>query len=91
VNVLPSGYEGFPHSVVEASSVGLPSFVSDKGGNPETKELFPALVTVLPYLDSTKWKEVLQNIPPRSEPIISQSFSEKTKSYLEILNQVMKI
>ncbi len=33
--ILYSGYEGLPHVVLEAMSVGLPSLVSNKGGNPE--------------------------------------------------------
>lgn len=58
--VLPSGYEGFPHVIPEAASQGLPSFVSDQGGNPETKTLLgPACVTVLPYLDREKWLAAL--------------------------------
>lgn len=59
--VLPSGYEGFPHVIPEAASQGLPSFVSDQGGNPETKTLLgSACVTVLPYLDREKWLAALK-------------------------------
>lgn len=58
--VLPSGYEGFPHVVPEAASVGLPSLVSDKGGNPETRELLGGdLVRVLPYLEREAWRAAL--------------------------------
>ncbi len=54
--VLPSGYEGFAHVIPEAASQGLPSFVSDQGGNPETQTLLEqSCVTVLPYLDREKW------------------------------------
>ena len=38
--VLASGYEGFPHVVVEAVIMGLPTLVSDRGGNPEIARLF---------------------------------------------------
>ncbi|MDO8583621.1 MAG: glycosyltransferase, partial [bacterium] len=60
--VLASGYEGWPHVVGEAASVGLPCFVSDRGGNPETKELLDDGVTVLPYQDAAAWKQALQQV-----------------------------
>ncbi|MFA6099425.1 MAG: glycosyltransferase family 4 protein [Patescibacteria group bacterium] len=63
VFVLATGYEGFPHVVVEACSVGLPCIVSDRGGNPEIKEFFPELVTIAPYLDKQAWIETI--ISPR--------------------------
>ncbi|MFH1973868.1 MAG: glycosyltransferase family 4 protein, partial [Patescibacteria group bacterium] len=63
--VLNSGYEGYPHVVAEAASVGLPCLVSDQGGNPETVEDFGELVTVLPYGDRTKWVEALKNLSLR--------------------------
>jgi glycosyltransferase involved in cell wall biosynthesis len=59
--VLATGYEGFPHVVVEAASVGLPCIVSDKGGNPEIAELFPGLVTVVPYRDKQAWIDRIRN------------------------------
>jgi glycosyltransferase involved in cell wall biosynthesis len=60
--LLPTGYEGFTHVVPEAASVGLPSFVSDKGGNPETKELLGEdLVRVLPYQDREAWLSALSS------------------------------
>lgn len=63
--VLPSGYEGFPHVIPEAASVGLHSFVSDRGGNPETQTLLGAdCVTVLPYLDRSAWLEALSKAWP---------------------------
>ncbi|MDD2785415.1 MAG: glycosyltransferase family 4 protein [Patescibacteria group bacterium] len=60
--VLATGYEGFPHVVVEACSVGLPCIVSDRGGNPETKNFFPDLVTVAPYLDKEAWVDAMKLI-----------------------------
>ncbi len=57
--ILNSGYEGYPHVVAEAASRGVPCFVSDQGGNPETKETFGDLVTVLPYNDQSKWVSAL--------------------------------
>jgi glycosyltransferase involved in cell wall biosynthesis len=88
VFALPSGYEGFPHVVAEAASVGLPSLVSDQGGNPETKELFPGLVTVLPYLDAEAWRGALNNLSARSTPKSSSTFNELAERYLGITKQV---
>ena len=62
--VLATGYEGFPHVVVEAASIGLPCIVSDKGGNPEIAELFPGLVTVAEYQNQQEWVEAINS--PRS-------------------------
>jgi glycosyltransferase involved in cell wall biosynthesis len=88
VFALPSGYEGFPHVVAEAASVGLPSLVSDQGGNPETKELFSGLVTVLPYLDADAWRGALSSDVRRSEPKQSVGFEELAAKYLEMLKLV---
>ncbi|GEM_PF-299750 len=59
--VLATGYEGFPHVVVEAVSTGLPCIVSDKGGNPEIAELFPNLVKVAPYQDKQAWVNLINS------------------------------
>ncbi len=86
VFALPSGYEGFPHVVVEAISKNLFCLVSDRGGNPETAELFPGCVKVLPYLDQRAWVEALQAQNSISGQNISQnSFEDMAKSTLEIL------
>jgi glycosyltransferase involved in cell wall biosynthesis len=61
--VLPSGYEGFPHAIPEAVSEGLPCFVSDRGGNPETRDLLGDSVQVLPYLDARAWISALKSNP----------------------------
>ncbi|MFA6503373.1 MAG: glycosyltransferase family 4 protein [Patescibacteria group bacterium] len=61
---LATGYEGFPHVVIEACTVGLACIVSDCGGNPETKNFFTYLVTVVPYLDKEAWNSaIVTNIP----------------------------
>ncbi|MFZ6015898.1 MAG: glycosyltransferase [Patescibacteria group bacterium] len=64
--VLATGYEGFPHVVVEAASMGLPCIVSDKGGNPEIAELFPGLVAVAEYQNKEAWVEAILNSPRSS-------------------------
>ncbi|OGL73258.1 hypothetical protein A3D73_02135 [Candidatus Uhrbacteria bacterium RIFCSPHIGHO2_02_FULL_60_44] len=87
--VLPSGYEGFPHVVPEAASVGLPSFVSDKGGNPETRELLGELVRVLPYGDVGAWRTALSGPwPERTTPAVPDAlrFETMVKKTLEALN-----
>ena len=66
VFLLDSGYEGYPHVVAEAASLGVPCFVSDKGGNPETTEQFGELVTVLPYLDRNAWLSAMKKMPKKS-------------------------
>ncbi|MCI0479560.1 glycosyltransferase, partial [Candidatus Uhrbacteria bacterium] len=63
--VLNSGYEGYPHVVAEAASVGVPCLVSDQGGNPETVEDFGGLVTVVPYGDKAAWVEAFRNLSLR--------------------------
>lgn len=73
--VLASGYEGFPHVVPEAISFGLPCIVSDRGGNPETRELFPDHVQVLPYEEQHAWERAFALLPERKSPIVFQDFS----------------
>ncbi len=60
--VLNSGYEGYPHVVAEAASRGVPCFVSDQGGNPETKDTFGDLITVLSYNERTAWVSALSAV-----------------------------
>ncbi|MFA5935807.1 MAG: glycosyltransferase [Patescibacteria group bacterium] len=71
--LLNSGYEGYPHVVAEAASKGVPCFVSDKGGNPETKETFVSLVTVLPFGDKNAWTSVLRNVSIRDSLVFGAS------------------
>jgi len=85
---LPSGYEGFPHVVAEAASVGLPSVVSDKAGNPETKELFPNHVEVVTYLDIDAWVEAMGRTRDRLSPEFSGSFGQIVDEYLKIMQKV---
>lgn len=65
--VLNSGYEGYPHVVAEAASRGLPCFVSDKGGNPETVEEYEGLVRVIPYNDMDAWISAISGVDGLSE------------------------
>ncbi|HEU0051491.1 MAG TPA: glycosyltransferase [Patescibacteria group bacterium] len=88
--VLPSGYEGWPHVIAEAVSAGIPCFVSDRGGNPETRELYGELVTVLPYDDERAWLQALRQIGNREETkrVIPRSFEqmvEETNNCLELV------
>lgn len=85
VFALHSGYEGYPHVVAEAASVGLPCLVSDKGGNPETKETFGNLVQVLPYQNIPAWTAALANVTIRS----NENSSVSGGSYAEMVAQTL--
>lgn len=85
VFALATGYEGFPHVVVEAVSVGLPCVVSDKGGNPETAELFPGYVTVCPYRDVSVWTTTLSRSIERRSPATIEKFEDVSAVYLNVL------
>ncbi|GEM_PF-451651 len=63
--ILHTGYEGYPHTVPEAISRGVSCFVSDQGGNPETKEEFGDQVVVLPYQDRDAWVVALRAVRVR--------------------------
>lgn len=65
--VLHSGYEGYPHVIAEAGSRGVPCFVSDQGGNPETKETFGELIHVLPYRHHASWVAALTDVRQRTQ------------------------
>jgi glycosyltransferase involved in cell wall biosynthesis/4-amino-4-deoxy-L-arabinose transferase-like glycosyltransferase len=67
VFLLNSGYEGYPHVVAEAASMGVPCLVSDQGGNPETREVFGDLVTVLSYNDREAWIGALKHVKQNTE------------------------
>lgn len=56
---LASGYEGYPHVVVEALMSGLRCYVSDQAGNKEMGTIAPDGVSVLPYGDEDAWVEAL--------------------------------
>ncbi len=89
--LLPSSYEGFPHVIAEAASVGLPSLVSDRGGNPETKELFPEQVTVLPHLNSEAWSKAFLNLPGRLTGVHSAPFEKTAEAYLDIMKKYARL
>lgn len=57
--ILATGYEGFSHVAVEAGMMGLPMYLSDKGGNTETRKMFPTNTKVLPYADREAWLHAL--------------------------------
>lgn len=88
VFALATGYEGFPHVIVEAVSVGLPCIVSDKGGNPETAELFPGYVTVCAYRDRQAWTDALKDIPARHAPAAISRFEDTATAYRNILVRI---
>ncbi|MFZ2803651.1 MAG: glycosyltransferase family 4 protein [Patescibacteria group bacterium] len=93
VFVLDSGYEGYPHVVAEAASRGVPCLVSDRGGNPETRETFPGLVRVLPYRDRQAWVGALQAVTalqPRSIPTISWTHDDMVNTTLALLQTYAK-
>ena len=85
---LPSSYEGFPHVVAEAVSAGLPCLVSDQGGNPETRELFPGYVTVLPLADSKGWRDAIRTPHERLVPFQNDatSFQRNADAILSLLS-----
>lgn len=56
---LYSGYEGLPHTVLEALRVGTPIIASDKGGNPEVVKEGINGFTV-PYVDVNALSETIQ-------------------------------
>lgn len=93
VFALNSGYEGFPHVVVEAVTTGLPCLVSDKGGNPETKELFPEFITIVPYRDTNAWRSAMNQTRARLAPVVldNMSFDKMVEGVLEILHKAVKV
>ncbi len=87
VFVLHTGYEGYPHTIPEAVSRGLPCLVSDQGGNPETRVEFGEMVQVLPYQDRDAWLSALQSMDIRDQ--VSQSFhSDQVWSHQGMVEKV---
>ncbi|MDD5725910.1 MAG: glycosyltransferase family 4 protein [Patescibacteria group bacterium] len=93
VFVLATGYEGFPHVVVEACSVGLQCIVSDRGGNPETKEFFPDLVTVAPYQNKQAWvREIEARFSNRDSRFSAADIrASGVLSFERMVNQTLEI
>lgn len=97
VFVLHTGYEGYPHTIPEAVSRGLPCFVSDQGGNPETQVEFGEMVQVLPYQDRDAWLGALQSTgirdqldrPSQAEHVWShEDMVEKVETHLHNMTSV---
>ncbi len=91
VFLLNSGYEGYPHVVAEAASMGVPCLVSDQGGNPETKEVFGDLITVLPYNQREAWIEALNRVTHNVERVTlaaKWTHKEMTKQVERVLVNV---
>lgn len=90
VFLLDSGYEGYPHVVAEAASLGVPCLVSDKGGNPETVEQFSDMITVLPYLDREAWLTSLNRVQKKQSISARRSswqFEDMAHATLALLEQ----
>lgn len=92
VFVLHAGYEGYPHAVPEAVSKGLLCLVSDRGGNPETREEFGEQVKVLPYQDRDAWVAELSKVSIQSEVSrapspVSWTHEEMTVAVVDHLSQ----
>lgn len=60
--VLATGYEGFPHVVIEALSVNLNCLISNKGGNLEIAQMFPQKVFLAEYKNHKDWINKVQNL-----------------------------
>lgn len=88
--VLHSGYEGYSHVVTEAASFGLPCFVSDQGGNPETALDFPELVHVLPYKNKEAWVEELSRITQHVSRITHSAASWTHAQMIETTERLLK-
>lgn len=88
--VLASSYEGFPHVVVEAVMQGLPCLVSDRGGNPEVRDLFPEYVRILPYRDLEAWTKAMEPVPLRLPGETMQSAEEVAAKIWGILQEACK-
>lgn len=86
--LLATGYEGFPHVVVEAVSMGLPCLVSDQAGNPETKTLFPEYVSVVPYRDREKWIDAIRRRPTRLAPAKIRDFRDAAEDAVAVFKEV---
>lgn len=83
--LLPSLYEGFPHVIAEAASVGLSSLVVNTTGSADMPNVFPGLVTALPADDLQAWKHAVQSQPfTRQTPTI-HSPERMMHAYINLL------
>ena len=76
---LYSGYEGLPHTVLEALRVGTPIIASDKGGNPEIVE-HDVNGLLVPYVDVDA---LAQSIKEASQPDMRQTLAQNTHLGME--------
>lgn len=93
--VLPSLYEGFPVSVVEAQVSGLPCYISDKID--KTSKINDD-VFFLPIKDSSIWEEKLYNFSKSNRNInlldfrkfnIDHSYKELFEIYSNLINKTV--
>lgn len=76
---LYSGYEGLPHTILEALRVGTPVIASDKGGNPEVVRHGENGLLV-PYVDVDALTETIQRA---IDPATRQKFSDNSHIGME--------
>lgn len=88
VFILHSGYEGYPHVVAEAASLGVPCLISDQGGNPETKARFGDLITILPFREKEPWVDELRVVKVRSD---SENQPDATWTHEQMVDRVLEI
>ena len=76
---LYSGYEGLPHTILEALRVGTPVIASDKGGNPEVVR-HDENGFLVPYVDVDALAETIQKA---IDPATRQRLSDNSQIGME--------